>query len=86
MTEIAVFGAASESFTRKNTNCSMEESIQRLKEVTETAVQKGLKVRGYISMVSVSLNISKWNVFSALPIRMKVRLIQRLLQIWQQNC
>ncbi|KAI6184709.1 3-hydroxymethyl-3-methylglutaryl-CoA lyase, cytoplasmic [Aphelenchoides bicaudatus] len=49
--EIAVFGAASESFTRKNTNCSMEESLQRLKEVTETAVQKGLKVRGYISMV-----------------------------------
>lgn len=49
--EIAVFGAASESFTRKNTNCSMEESLQRLKEVTEAATQKGLKVRGYISMV-----------------------------------
>ncbi|KAI6178960.1 3-hydroxymethyl-3-methylglutaryl-CoA lyase, cytoplasmic [Aphelenchoides besseyi] len=49
--EIAVFGAASESFTRKNTNCSMAESLQRLKEVTEAAIAKNLRVRGYISMV-----------------------------------
>jgi len=49
--EIAVFGAATESFTRKNTNCSMEESLQRLKEVTETAIKNNLKVRAYISMV-----------------------------------
>ncbi|CAD5213366.1 unnamed protein product [Bursaphelenchus xylophilus] len=49
--EIAVFGAASESFTRKNTNCSMEESLKRLKEVAEEGIKHGLAVRGYISMV-----------------------------------
>ncbi|KAI1724112.1 HMGL-like domain-containing protein [Ditylenchus destructor] len=49
--EIAVFGAASETFTRKNTNCSMEESLQRLKEVTHEAILNGMKVRGYVSTV-----------------------------------
>jgi hydroxymethylglutaryl-CoA lyase len=49
--EIAVFGAASESFTKKNTNCTLEESVKRLKEVTEEAVKKGLRVRGYVSTV-----------------------------------
>ncbi|CAD5210029.1 unnamed protein product [Bursaphelenchus okinawaensis] len=49
--EIAVFGAASESFTRKNTNCSMEESLNRLKQVTEEGIKNNLTVRGYVSMV-----------------------------------
>uniref|UniRef100_A0A183CBQ2 hydroxymethylglutaryl-CoA lyase n=1 Tax=Globodera pallida TaxID=36090 RepID=A0A183CBQ2_GLOPA len=49
--EIAVFCAASDAFTRKNLNCSLEEGEQRLKEVTEEAVKKGLRVRGYISTV-----------------------------------
>jgi len=49
--EIAVFGAASESFTQKNVNCSVEESIKRFKEVTKAALEKGIKVRGYVSTV-----------------------------------
>ncbi len=49
--EIAIFGAATESFTRKNINCSIEESLARFAPVAETALARGLKVRGYISCV-----------------------------------
>uniref|UniRef100_A0A0N4Z9W1 hydroxymethylglutaryl-CoA lyase n=1 Tax=Parastrongyloides trichosuri TaxID=131310 RepID=A0A0N4Z9W1_PARTI len=49
--EIAVFGAASNSFSKKNTNCTIEESLVRLKEVTKNALEAGLTVRGYVSCV-----------------------------------
>lgn len=49
--EIAVFGAASEAFSLKNINCSIEESIQRFKDVISAALASGLKVRGYVSCV-----------------------------------
>lgn len=49
--EIAVFAAASEAFSRKNINCSIAESLDRLAEVTEKAKDHGLAVRGYVSCV-----------------------------------
>ncbi|MBB4000876.1 hydroxymethylglutaryl-CoA lyase [Aureimonas pseudogalii] len=49
--EIAVFGAASESFSRRNINCSIEESLDRFAPVAEGALSAGLKVRGYVSCV-----------------------------------
>jgi hydroxymethylglutaryl-CoA lyase len=49
--EIAVFGAASESFSRRNINCSIEESIERFRPVVERALERGLRVRGYVSCV-----------------------------------
>ena len=49
--EIAVFSAASEAFTQKNTNCSIEESIIRFRPVIEEAHQNNILVRGYISCV-----------------------------------
>lgn len=49
--EIAVFAAASETFSRKNTNCDIDESLTRLKPVIEQAVNRGIRVRGYISCV-----------------------------------
>lgn len=49
--EIAVFTAASEQFSRSNTNCSITESIERLKPVVKAALTDGLRVRGYISCV-----------------------------------
>jgi hydroxymethylglutaryl-CoA lyase len=49
--EIAVFAAASEGFSRKNINCSIEESIERFRPVVEKALSEGIKVRGYVSMV-----------------------------------
>jgi len=50
-TEVAVFGAASESFSKKNINCSIAESLERFRPVTDAARQASIKVRGYISCV-----------------------------------
>lgn len=49
--EVAVFGAASESFSQKNINCSIAESLERFRPVTEAAQQAGVRVRGYVSCV-----------------------------------
>ena len=49
--EVAIFGAASESFSRKNINCSIEESLERFRPVAEAANAAKVKVRGYISCV-----------------------------------
>jgi hydroxymethylglutaryl-CoA lyase len=49
--EIAVFAAASESFSRKNINCSIAESLERFAPVMEAAQHHRIKVRGYISTV-----------------------------------
>ena len=48
-TEVAVFAAASEGFSRKNINCSIDESIDRFIPVFESARRLGVKVRGYVS-------------------------------------
>jgi hydroxymethylglutaryl-CoA lyase len=49
--EIAVFAAASESFSRANINCSIAESIERFKPVMARAKADGIRVRGYVSCV-----------------------------------
>ncbi|CAA2159026.1 3-hydroxy-3-isohexenylglutaryl-CoA/hydroxy-methylglutaryl-CoA lyase [Methylobacterium brachiatum] len=49
--EVAVFAAASESFSRRNINCSIAESLERFAPVVETARAAGLRVRGYVSCV-----------------------------------
>ena len=49
--EIAVFSAASEAFTQKNTNCSIEESINCFRPILEEAKKTNIPVRGYISCV-----------------------------------
>lgn len=48
--EIAVFGASTESFSRKNINCSIQESLIRFREVIQMAKKRKIKVRGYLSM------------------------------------
>jgi hydroxymethylglutaryl-CoA lyase len=48
-TEVAVFGAASETFSQKNINCSITESLERFAEVTAAAGRKGVRVRGVVS-------------------------------------
>jgi hydroxymethylglutaryl-CoA lyase len=47
--EVVVFGAASEAFSQRNINCSIEESIERFRPVAEAARAAGVKVRGAIS-------------------------------------
>jgi hydroxymethylglutaryl-CoA lyase len=49
--EVAIFGAASESFSRRNINCSIAESLDRFAPVADAARQHGIRVRGYISCV-----------------------------------
>ena len=50
-TEVAGFAAATEAFSKRNTNCTIAESMQRQKEVCIAALNAGLRVRGYISVV-----------------------------------
>ncbi|AZN69093.1 hydroxymethylglutaryl-CoA lyase [Acinetobacter haemolyticus] len=47
--EVAVFTAASESFTRKNINCSIDESLERFAEIFKAAQANNVRVRGYVS-------------------------------------
>lgn len=49
--EVAIFGAASESFSQRNINCSIEESLARFDPIMEAARDKGVAVRGYVSCV-----------------------------------
>ncbi|MBE7180363.1 MAG: hydroxymethylglutaryl-CoA lyase, partial [Terriglobus roseus] len=48
--ELSVFTAATESFTRANTNCSVAESLARFRPVFAAARQRGLPVRAYVSV------------------------------------
>ena len=50
-TEVAGFAAATEAFSKRNTNCTIAESMQRQAEVCKAALAAGVRVRGYISVV-----------------------------------
>ncbi len=50
-TEVAIFGAASEAFSKKNINCSIAESLERFRPVAEAARAANVRVRGYVSCV-----------------------------------
>ena len=49
--EVAVFAAASESFSQKNINCSIKQSIERFEPVIKEGLANNVRVRGYISCV-----------------------------------
>nr|XP_034965666.1 3-hydroxymethyl-3-methylglutaryl-CoA lyase, cytoplasmic isoform X1 [Zootoca vivipara] len=48
-TEVSVFGAASESFSKMNINCSINESMERFEDVVKSARKMDIPVRGYVS-------------------------------------
>ncbi len=48
--EVVVFGAASEKFSQRNTNCSIDEGLARFEAVAQAAIARGLRVRGDISV------------------------------------
>lgn len=88
--EVALFTAATESFNRKNTNCSTEESLKRAREITKKALDQNLKVRGYEELIywfwllsSYHLSIGICPVFWA--VHMKGLLTQRLWLPWLRN-
>ncbi|MEK6209406.1 MAG: hydroxymethylglutaryl-CoA lyase [Pseudomonadota bacterium] len=49
--EIAIFGAATEAFSKRNINCSIDESLERFEPVCRAALDHGMRVRGYMSVV-----------------------------------
>ncbi len=49
--EVAIFGAASESFSKKNINCSIAESLKRFEPILSSASALEIPVRGYVSCV-----------------------------------
>lgn len=49
--EVAIFASASEAFSKKNINCSIDESIERFRGVMLAAKERGIPVRGYVSCV-----------------------------------
>lgn len=49
--EVAVFASASESFSKKNINCTVEESLQRFDPIFARAHQEGVRVRAYVSCI-----------------------------------
>ncbi|MFZ2102602.1 MAG: hydroxymethylglutaryl-CoA lyase [Oricola sp.] len=49
--EVAIFGAASETFSQKNINCSIAESLERFAPIMNGAAAAGIPVRGYVSCV-----------------------------------
>jgi hydroxymethylglutaryl-CoA lyase len=51
VSDIAIFAAASESFSRRNINCSIAESLERFVPVAQAAKHHGMRMRGYISCV-----------------------------------
>ena len=51
VTHIALFTAASDAFTQKNINCTIEESFDRFKPVIKKALDEKVKIRGYLSTV-----------------------------------
>ncbi|TWJ18301.1 hydroxymethylglutaryl-CoA lyase [Geobacter argillaceus] len=48
-TEVSVFGSASETFSQRNINCSIAESLERFSQVIAAARSKGIRVRGAVS-------------------------------------
>jgi hydroxymethylglutaryl-CoA lyase len=50
-TEVAIFGAASEAFSKKNINCSIAESLKRFEPITLESKKFNIRVRGYVSCV-----------------------------------
>ncbi|PVH72833.1 aldolase [Cadophora sp. DSE1049] len=49
--EVAVFVSATEAFSKKNINCSVAESLDRVRDVTKRARDLGIMVRGYVSCI-----------------------------------
>lgn len=49
-TEVSLFAAATEAFSKANTNCSIAESLERIKPIMSLAKTKNIRVRGYVSV------------------------------------
>ncbi|MCO5112923.1 MAG: hydroxymethylglutaryl-CoA lyase [Bdellovibrionaceae bacterium] len=73
--DVAIFAAASESFSKRNINCSIEESFVRFEQVMKVAKSKKIKVRGYLSTVFAC------PFEGVIPTKTVVKLTKKLLNI-----
>jgi hydroxymethylglutaryl-CoA lyase len=73
--EIVVFAAATEAFSRRNINCSIDESVERFRPVVAAAKEHGIKVRGAIS---VALGCPYQGEVTADEVERVVRLIKEI--------
>lgn len=73
--QVAIFTAASEGFTQKNINCSIEESIERFSPLVSQAKIDGLRVRAYVSC------IIGCPYDGATPVKKVIEVTQRLLEM-----
>jgi hypothetical protein len=55
--EVAVFASASESFSKSNINCSIEDSLARYRAVTHAAKKLSIPVRGYVLFFCFHLSL-----------------------------
>ena len=78
--EIAIFSAASETFSKKNINCSIETSLERFNEVVKIAREKNLPVRGYVSCVVGCPYEGKITPSQVIPV------VQKLLDMGCVSC
>jgi hydroxymethylglutaryl-CoA lyase len=78
--EVAIFCAASETFSKKNINCSIETSLQRFEEVVKIAQKNNLPVRGYVSCVAGCPYEGKISPSQVVPI------VQKLLDMGCVSC
>lgn len=60
--EISLFTATSSEFTKKNINCSVDESFEKMKSVAKAALVDGMKIRGYISTAFGCPYVGEMNV------------------------
>ena len=75
VSDVAIFAAASESFSRRNINASIDESFETYRQVTDAALQAGLTVRAYLS-TSFGCPFE-----GDVPVARVVELTERLLQL-----
>lgn len=67
-TEVAVFGSASETFSKKNINCSIDESMLRFEDVINAAKEQQIPVRGLVVIQHHLLRVKIENTFNILLI------------------
>lgn len=66
-TEVAVFGSVSETFSKKNINCTIDESMLRFQEVINAAKEQKIPVRGWVLLLwKVTMTIHAYTVYMCL--------------------
>ncbi|MEM7647471.1 MAG: hydroxymethylglutaryl-CoA lyase [Pseudomonadota bacterium] len=73
--EVAVFGAASETFSQKNINCSIKESLQKFTDVVGEAQKKKIKTRAYLSTIFACPYEGK------IPLKKVLSLVEKYLEL-----